>query len=129
LHAARAFLFFVASGKSSNARSTTVFSLVAVIAFIAPSNAGIACDGAGEENVIEAHAPAIPKHLRANWNFNPWTLLPRIDVITIARIRNMFVTVTLERDDIEDIIWIRLGYVTKPEKNVLCNTKFRFGME
>lgn len=58
-----------------------------VIAFIAPSKAGIAADGVGDEIDKETQAPASPRHLRANLKLNPCAAVPKIDAaIKLKRI-------------------------------------------
>ena len=100
MQAAKAFLFFVASGKTSKSRSTTLFSLVMVIAFIAPSKAGIAADGVGDEIDIETQAPARPRHFRANLKLNPCTAVPKIDIAIKLKRISILEAAALENEDI-----------------------------
>ena len=71
-----------------------------VIAFIAPSKAGIAADGVGDEIDIDTQAPARPRHLRANLKLKPCTAVPKMEkAIKLKRI-SIFAAVDRENDDI-----------------------------
>jgi hypothetical protein len=100
LQAAKAFRFFVASGNTSKSRSTTLFSLVIVIAFIAPSKAGIAADGVGDEIDKETQAPARPRHFRANLKLSPCTAAPTMDIAMKHKRISIFTEAVRENEDI-----------------------------
>ena len=72
-----------------------------VIAFIAPSKAGIAADGVGDEIDKETQAPARPRHLRANLKFNPCTAAPTIEIAIKLKRINIFTEAARENEDIE----------------------------
>lgn len=71
-----------------------------VIAFIAPSKAGIAADGVGDEIDIETQAPARPRHFRANLKFNPCTAVPKIDIAIKLKRISILKAAARENEDI-----------------------------
>lgn len=71
-----------------------------VIAFIAPSKAGIAADGVGDEIDIETQAPARPRHFRANLKLNPCTAVPKIDIAIKLKRISILEAAALENEDI-----------------------------
>ena len=71
-----------------------------VIAFIAPSKAGIAADGVGDEIDIETQAPARPRHFRANLKLNPCTAVPKIDIAIKLKRISILKAAALENEDI-----------------------------